>query len=164
MAVSVSQRLSDALYAPGVYSGRGGWLYRSLRGSQTRCTHAAARRFFVFETAKTFAIFGIASIAYDFQTGCQKKNRTRSRGFHPHPSSQVLFCISVRFHLCSKLEVNDVIKRKCADDARSTLLGAGMVCPIPSGRCAEPFWVRDFSGLGSCSPAIIFIAGEQALF
>ena len=34
MAVSVSQRLSDALYAPGVYSGRGGWLYRSLRGSQ----------------------------------------------------------------------------------------------------------------------------------
>lgn len=29
--------------------------------------------------------------------------------------------------LCSKLEVNDVIKRKCADDARSTLLGAGRV-------------------------------------
>ena len=25
-----------------------------------------------------------------------------------------------------------------------SLLGAGMVCPIPSGRCAEPFWVRDF--------------------
>ena len=35
--------------------------------------------------------------------------------------------------LCSKLEVNDVIKRKCADDARSTLLGAGRVCPIPVG-------------------------------
>ena len=45
-----------------------------------------------------------------------------------------------------------------------SLLGAGMVCPIPSGRCAEPFWVRDFSGLGRCSPAIKIIAGEQALF
>ena len=45
-----------------------------------------------------------------------------------------------------------------------SLLGAGMVCPIPSGRCAEPFWVRDFSGLGSWSPAIIFIAGDQVSF
>jgi hypothetical protein len=45
-----------------------------------------------------------------------------------------------------------------------SLLGAGMVCPIPSGRCAEPFWVRDFSGLGSCSPAIKIIAGEQTSF
>lgn len=45
-----------------------------------------------------------------------------------------------------------------------SLLGAGMVCPIPSGRCAEPFWVRDFSGLGSCSPAIKIIAGDQVSF
>ena len=37
----------------------------------------------------------------------------------------------------NKLEVNDVIKRVYADDARSTLLGAGMVCPIPAGRCAR---------------------------
>ena len=45
-----------------------------------------------------------------------------------------------------------------------SLLGAGMVCPIPAGRCAEPFCVRDFFGLGTWSPAIIFIAGDQALF
>ena len=40
----------------------------------------------------------------------------------------------------------------------------GRVRPIPLGRCAEPFWVRDFSGLGTWSPAIIFSAGDQALF
>lgn len=44
----------------------------------------------------------------------------------------MLYRIGVRFHLCSKLEVNDVIKRKCADDARSTLLGAGV--------CARSLW------------------------
>ena len=64
----------------------------------------------------------------------------------------------------SKLEVNDPIKRKCADEARSTLLGAGRVCPIPVGALRWASCVRDFSGLGSCSPAIKIIAGEQALF
>lgn len=37
----------------------------------------------------------------------------------------------------------------------------GRVRPIPLGRCAEPFWVRDFSGLGIWSPAKKIIAGDQ---
>ena len=45
-----------------------------------------------------------------------------------------------------------------------SLLGAGMVCPIPCGALRWASCVRDFSGLGSCSPAIIFIAGEHVLF
>lgn len=45
-----------------------------------------------------------------------------------------------------------------------SLLGAGSVCPVPAGRCAEPFWVRDFSGLGTWSPAIKIIARDQASF
>lgn len=40
----------------------------------------------------------------------------------------------------------------------------GQWCPVPVGRCAEPFWVRDFSGLGTWSPEIIFIAGDQVSF
>ena len=76
---------------------------------------------------------GIASIAYDFQTGCQKKNRTRSRGFHPHPSSQVLFCISVRFHLCSKLEDVDVNILLAGRLSSSTGHTVGVIL---LGRCA----------------------------
>ena len=45
-----------------------------------------------------------------------------------------------------------------------SLLGAGSVCPVPAGRCAEPFWVRDFSGLGSWSQAIKIIDGDQVSF
>lgn len=63
----------------------------------------------------------------------------------------MLYRIGVRFHLCSKLEVNDVIKRKCADDARSTLLGAGVCARSLSGRCAG-LGVRDFSGLDALVP------------
>lgn len=44
------------------------------------------------------------------------------------------------------------------------LLGAGRVCPIPAGRCAEPVWVRDFSGLGTWPPAIKIISGDQVSF
>ena len=97
-------------------------------------------------------------------TGCHKKIVRVPVGFthtHSSPFRNASAPVSV---LCSKLEVNDVIKRKCADDARSTLLGAGSGARSLSGRCAEPFWVRDFSGLGTWSPALKIIAGDQALF
>lgn len=48
-----------------------------------------------------------------------------------------------------------------------SLLGAG-VLPGPCGALrwasCECVCARDFSGLGTWSPAIIFIAGDQALF
>lgn len=108
----------------------------ALRRSQGRCAHLVARRFFVSKTFRVTAILWIASIAYDFQTGCQKKIvRVFVGETHTHssPFRNASAPVSV---LCSKLEVNDPIKCKCTDEARSTLLGAGVVCPVPAGRCA----------------------------
>ena len=44
------------------------------------------------------------------------------------------------------------------------LLGAGSVCPVPCGALRWAGCVRDFSGLGTWSPAIKIIAGDQTLF
>ena len=66
-----------------------------------------------------FLIFcgGIASIAYDYQTQCQKKIvRVFVGETHTHssPFRNASAPVSV---LCSKLEVNDVIKCVRADEA-----------------------------------------------
>lgn len=58
-------------------------------------------------------------------TGCHKKIVCVHVGFTHTHSSPFRNASAPVYVLCSKLEVNDVIKRKCADDARSTLLGAG---------------------------------------
>lgn len=48
---------------------------------------------------------------------------------------------------------------------RPTIFGlVRAVCPVPAGRCAEPVWVRDFSGLGTWPPAVKIIAGDQVSF
>ena len=151
---------SRRLCASGGYLGRGGW---SLGASESRCAHQGARRFFVFETVKTFAILGIASIANDYQTACQKKNRLLFVGFtHTQPgwfcsaSGFVSICVA-SWKLIGLLSVFTLMRP-------INLLGAGSGARSRAGRCAEPFWVRDFSGLGTWSPAIIFIAGDHALF
>ena len=93
MAVSVSQRLSDALYAPGVYSGRGGWLYRSLRGSQIVSFDLKLRD---------------SKHSKRLSDGCQKKIVCVPVGFthtHSSPFRNASAPVSV---LCSKLEDVDV--------------------------------------------------------
>ena len=135
----------------------------ALRRSQGRCAHLVARKFFVSKTFKVTAILGIASIAYDFQTGCQKKIVRVPVGFtHTHSSpfrnavAFVSICVA-SWKLMTSLSANALMT-----PVQLCLVRAGFARSL-SGRCAG-LVVRDFSGLGSCSPAIIFIAGEQALF
>ena len=81
----------------------------ALRRSEARCAHLVARRFFVSKTFRVTAILWIASIAYDFQTGCQKKIVRVPVGFthtHSSPFRNASAPVSV---LCSKLEDNDPI-------------------------------------------------------
>ena len=96
-------------------------------------------------------------------TGCHKKIVRVPVGFthtHSSPFRNASAPVSV---LCSKLEDNGPIKRVRADEATIfCLVRAGL--PDPFGALRWASCVRDFSGLGSCSPAIKIIAGEQALF
>ena len=118
---------------------------------------------FVFETVKTFSILGIASIANENHDGASEKFVCFFVGFtHTHParfcsaSGFVSICVA-SWKIVGLLSANALMRPL-------SLLGAGRVCPVPAGRCAEPFWVRDFSGLGSWSPAKKIIVGDQTSF
>ena len=76
------------------------------------CLVSDALRSLVFDLLRR-----IASIANDFQTGCQKKNRLLFCGFHPHPTRSALTRYRASYFFGSKLEDNDVIKRVYADEA-----------------------------------------------
>ena len=80
--------------------------------------------------------------------GCQKKNRLRSRGFHPHPRRSrnavafVSICVA-SWKIVVPLSANALV-------GPLALLGAGSVCPIPVGALrwasCECVCARDFSG------------------
>ena len=145
MAVSVSQRLSDALYAPGVYSGRGGWLYRSLRGSQI-VSFDLKLRDSKHSKRKSRADFAFAFVGFT-HTHLRRSRNASER-----------FCFLVAsWKLMTSLSANALMT-----PVQLCLVRAGFARSL-SGRCAG-LVVRDFSGLGSCSPAIKIISGEQALF
>lgn len=77
--------------------------------------------------------------------GCQKKIVCVPVGFthtHSSPFRNASAPVSV---LCSKLEVNDVIKRVYAGEAIS-FAWCGRVCPVPCGALRWASCVRDFSG------------------
>lgn len=65
--------------------------------------------------------------------------------------------------LCSKLEDNGPIKRVRADEATIFCLVRAVV-PGPCGALRWASCVRDFSGLGTWSPAKKIIAGDQVSF
>ena len=101
----------------------------ALGGSQGRCAHAGTLGNFRFQNVQN---------GRNFVTSKHSKRKSRTdfhllfvgeTHTHSSPFRNASAPVSV---LCSKLEVNDVIKRKCADDARSTLLGAGV--------CARSLW------------------------
>ena len=114
MAGSCSQRLSDALRSFGGYLGRGWWLARALSGSQTRSEHAAGLGNFRFQNVQNGRNFGNSKHS-------KRKSRTDfhllfvgETHTHSSPFRNASAPVSV---LCSKLEVNDVIKCVRADEA-----------------------------------------------
>ena len=76
---------------------------------------------------------GIASIANDFQTGCQKKNRLLFCGFHPHPTRSALTRYRASYFFGSKLEDVDVNILLAGRLSSSTGHTVGVIL---LGRCA----------------------------
>jgi hypothetical protein len=93
----------------------------------------AARRFFCFRNVQNSRNFGNSKHSKRLSDGCQKKNRLRSRGVHPHPSSPALYRIRACLFFGSKLEDVDVNILLAGRLSSSTGHTVGVIL---LGRCA----------------------------